>query len=104
MKFVYKIKIFFSIFVISFVHGRLPYDLIKQDSQLRNLLRSITQRKIVGLKKQMNQIDKFQYNVVLLFIQSYVLFPDFHKFRQKSRDQGPKKVRNRRLLRPNHML
>ncbi|KAF2284170.1 hypothetical protein GH714_019735 [Hevea brasiliensis] len=30
----------------SFVHGRLPYDLIKPDSQLRNLLRSITQRKI----------------------------------------------------------
>ncbi|KAK4587246.1 hypothetical protein RGQ29_024095 [Quercus rubra] len=31
----------------SFVHGRLPYDLIKPDSQLRNLLRSITQRKII---------------------------------------------------------
>ncbi|KAJ6356440.1 hypothetical protein OIU78_004527 [Salix suchowensis] len=31
----------------SFVHGRLPYDLIKPDSRLRNLLRSITQRKII---------------------------------------------------------
>ncbi|KAM4116023.1 hypothetical protein ACJW30_02G019400 [Castanea mollissima] len=31
----------------SFVHGRLPYDLIKPDSQLRNLLRGISQRKIV---------------------------------------------------------
>ncbi|OAY27934.1 uncharacterized protein C24B11.05 [Manihot esculenta] len=31
----------------SFVHGRLPYDVIKPDSQLRNLLRSITQRKII---------------------------------------------------------
>ena len=36
----------------SFVHGRLPYDLIKPDSQLRNLLRSITQRKIVSLNKK----------------------------------------------------
>ncbi|KAJ4843219.1 hypothetical protein Tsubulata_039636 [Turnera subulata] len=31
----------------SFVHGRLPYDLIKQDPQLRILLRSIPQRKII---------------------------------------------------------
>ncbi|MGR2462399.1 hypothetical protein ACUX4R_26345, partial [Salmonella enterica] len=31
----------------SFVHGRLPYDQIKPDFQLRNLLRSIQQRKIV---------------------------------------------------------
>ncbi|OMO59402.1 HAD-superfamily hydrolase, subfamily IA, variant 3 [Corchorus olitorius] len=30
-----------------FVHGRLPYDVIKPDPQLRNLLRSITQRKII---------------------------------------------------------
>lgn len=31
----------------SVVHGRLPYHLIKPDSQLRNLLRSIPQRKII---------------------------------------------------------
>ncbi|PSS01445.1 Pyrimidine 5-nucleotidase protein [Actinidia chinensis var. chinensis] len=31
----------------SFVHGRLPYDSIKPDAQLRNLLRSINQRKII---------------------------------------------------------
>ncbi|GMY27434.1 hypothetical protein FCV25MIE_22676 [Fagus crenata] len=31
----------------SVVHGRLPYDLIKPNSQLRNLLSSITQRKII---------------------------------------------------------
>lgn len=31
----------------SFVHGRLPYDLIKPNSKLRNLLQSITQRKII---------------------------------------------------------
>lgn len=31
----------------SFVHGRLPYELIKPDIQLRNLLRSIKQRKII---------------------------------------------------------
>ncbi|OAY55786.1 uncharacterized protein LOC110610844 [Manihot esculenta] len=31
----------------SFVHGRLPYDLIKPDGQLRNLLCSIPQRKII---------------------------------------------------------
>lgn len=30
-----------------FVHGRLSYDVIKPDSQLRSLLRSITQRKII---------------------------------------------------------
>ncbi|KAK8555266.1 hypothetical protein V6N13_037381 [Hibiscus sabdariffa] len=30
-----------------FVHGRLPYDVIKPDPQLRNVLRSITQRKII---------------------------------------------------------
>jgi putative hydrolase of the HAD superfamily len=31
----------------SFVHGRLPYESIKPDSQLRSLLRSINQRKII---------------------------------------------------------
>jgi len=31
----------------SFVHGRLPYDVIKPDFQLRNILRSIRQRKII---------------------------------------------------------
>ncbi|KAJ1423797.1 Pyrimidine 5-nucleotidase [Sesbania bispinosa] len=31
----------------SFVHGRLPYDLIKPDFQLRKLLRTIKQRKII---------------------------------------------------------
>ncbi|KAI3469560.1 hypothetical protein Pfo_026223 [Paulownia fortunei] len=30
-----------------FVHGRLPYDLIRPDSRLRNLLQSIKQRKII---------------------------------------------------------
>ncbi|KAF6167286.1 hypothetical protein GIB67_043147 [Kingdonia uniflora] len=30
-----------------FVHGRLPYDAIKPDPQLRNLLRSIKQRKLI---------------------------------------------------------
>lgn len=30
-----------------FVHGRLPYELIKPDVQLRNMLRSISQRKLV---------------------------------------------------------
>ncbi|GER44695.1 haloacid dehalogenase-like hydrolase superfamily protein [Striga asiatica] len=31
----------------SFVHGRLPYDLIRPDPRLRNLLQSIKQRKII---------------------------------------------------------
>ncbi|XP_020239484.1 uncharacterized protein C24B11.05 [Cajanus cajan] len=31
----------------SFVHGSLPYDVIKPDAQLRNLLRTINQRKII---------------------------------------------------------
>ncbi|XP_051127072.1 uncharacterized protein LOC127248656 [Andrographis paniculata] len=30
-----------------FVHGRLPYDLIRPDSRLRNVLQSIKQRKII---------------------------------------------------------
>ncbi|XP_042065123.1 uncharacterized protein LOC121808610 isoform X2 [Salvia splendens] len=30
-----------------FVHGRLPYDLIKPDAELRNILQSIRQRKII---------------------------------------------------------
>lgn len=30
-----------------FVHGRLPYELIKPDIQLRNMLRSINQRKLI---------------------------------------------------------
>ncbi|XP_047983795.1 uncharacterized protein LOC125224438 [Salvia hispanica] len=30
-----------------FVHGRLPYDLIKPDAELRNILQSIKQRKII---------------------------------------------------------
>ncbi|KAB5544994.1 hypothetical protein DKX38_013106 [Salix brachista] len=38
----------------SFVHGRLPYDLIKPDSQLLNLLRSITQRKIIFTNSDRN--------------------------------------------------
>lgn len=31
----------------SYVHGRLPYELIKPDAQLRSILRSINQRKII---------------------------------------------------------
>ncbi|XP_059431090.1 uncharacterized protein LOC132164573 [Corylus avellana] len=42
----------------SFVHGRLPYDLIKPDSQLRNLLRSITQRKIIFTNSDRNHAVK----------------------------------------------
>ncbi|CAK7327028.1 unnamed protein product [Dovyalis caffra] len=38
----------------SFVHGRLPYDLIKPDSHLRNLLRSIPQRKIIFTNSDRN--------------------------------------------------
>ncbi|XP_057960289.1 uncharacterized protein LOC131152429 isoform X3 [Malania oleifera] len=38
----------------SFVHGKLPYQLIKPDSQLRNLLRSITQRKIIFTNSDRN--------------------------------------------------
>uniref|UniRef100_A0A6N2NLI5 Uncharacterized protein n=1 Tax=Salix viminalis TaxID=40686 RepID=A0A6N2NLI5_SALVM len=38
----------------SFVHGRLPYDLIKPDSQLLNLLRSISQRKIIFTNSDRN--------------------------------------------------
>ncbi|RVW18395.1 Uncharacterized protein C24B11.05 [Vitis vinifera] len=48
----------------SFVHGRLPYELIKPDSQLRSLLRSIALRKIVldrlGLQDCFDQIICFE--------------------------------------------
>ncbi|KAH7522334.1 hypothetical protein FEM48_Zijuj07G0127400 [Ziziphus jujuba var. spinosa] len=42
----------------SFVHGRLPYDQIKADSQLRNLLLSITQRKIIFTNSDRNHAVK----------------------------------------------
>ncbi|KAK4382437.1 hypothetical protein Sango_2870400 [Sesamum angolense] len=42
-----QINLTFEFFICSFVHGRLPYDLIKPDSRLRNILQSIKQRKIV---------------------------------------------------------
>ncbi|KAF5736859.1 putative phosphatase family protein [Tripterygium wilfordii] len=38
----------------SFVHGRLPYELIQPDSQLRNLLRTITQRKLIFTNSDRN--------------------------------------------------
>ncbi|XP_047317810.1 uncharacterized protein LOC124921228 [Impatiens glandulifera] len=38
----------------SFVHGRLPYDLIKPDAELRSLLRSINQRKIIFTNSDRN--------------------------------------------------
>ncbi|KAK9933354.1 hypothetical protein M0R45_020554 [Rubus argutus] len=38
----------------SFVHGRLPYDRIKPDPQLRNLIRSISQRKIIFTNSDRN--------------------------------------------------
>ncbi|XP_022999954.1 uncharacterized protein LOC111494281 [Cucurbita maxima] len=37
-----------------FVHGRLPYDRLKQDIQLRHLLLSIPQRKIIFTNSDMN--------------------------------------------------
>ncbi|WCJ23737.1 Haloacid dehalogenase-like hydrolase (HAD) superfamily protein [Euphorbia peplus] len=42
----------------SFVHGRLPYELIKPDCQLRNLLRSIPQRKIIFTNSDRNHAIK----------------------------------------------
>ncbi|XP_050373752.1 uncharacterized protein LOC126791356 [Argentina anserina] len=38
----------------SFVHGRLPYDRIKADHQLRNLIRSIPQKKIIFTNSDRN--------------------------------------------------
>lgn len=46
------------------MHGRLPYELIKPDSQLRSLLRSIALRKIVSSKSNFQiqlQIQWFQF-------------------------------------------
>ncbi|GMH08425.1 hypothetical protein Nepgr_010265 [Nepenthes gracilis] len=42
----------------SFVHGRLPYERIKPDYQLRNLLMSITQRKIIFTNSDRNHATK----------------------------------------------
>lgn len=42
----------------SFVHGRLPYELIKPDPQLRALLRSISQRKIIFTNSDRNHAIK----------------------------------------------
>lgn len=42
----------------SFVHGRLPYHLIKPDAQLRSLLHSITQRKIIFTNSDRNHAIK----------------------------------------------
>ncbi|XP_043691674.1 uncharacterized protein LOC122642298 [Telopea speciosissima] len=41
-----------------FVHGRLPYDKIKPDPQLRNLLRSINQRKLIFTNSDRNHAVK----------------------------------------------
>ncbi|KAH9682720.1 hypothetical protein KPL71_027458 [Citrus sinensis] len=45
-----------------FVHGRLPYDLIKPDPQLRNLLCSITQRKIVRHQQRYDSHNYYEPN------------------------------------------
>ncbi|EEF45387.1 uncharacterized protein C24B11.05 [Ricinus communis] len=42
----------------SFVHGRLPYDLIKPDGQLRNILLSIPQRKLIFTNSDRNHAMK----------------------------------------------
>ncbi|KAJ4968583.1 hypothetical protein NE237_015284 [Protea cynaroides] len=41
-----------------FVHGRLPYEKIKPDPQLRNLLRSINQRKLIFTNSDRNHAVK----------------------------------------------
>ncbi|OVA12589.1 HAD-like domain [Macleaya cordata] len=42
----------------NFVHGRLPYEFIKQDLQLRNVLQSIKQRKLVFTNSRRNHAIK----------------------------------------------
>ncbi|CAM8896238.1 unnamed protein product [Rhodiola kirilowii] len=42
----------------SFVHGRLPYEAIKPNPQLRNLLQSISQRKIIFTNSDFNHAVK----------------------------------------------
>ncbi|KAL7105221.1 hypothetical protein ACP275_07G030500 [Erythranthe tilingii] len=42
----------------SFVHGRLPYDLIRPDPRLRRLLQSINQRKIIFTNSDRIHADK----------------------------------------------
>ncbi|KAI3842837.1 hypothetical protein MKW92_037979 [Papaver armeniacum] len=42
----------------SYVHGKLPYELIKQDIQLRDLIRSIPQRKLIFTNSDRNHAVK----------------------------------------------
>ncbi|KAI3935741.1 hypothetical protein MKX01_032925 [Papaver californicum] len=42
----------------SYVHGKLPYELIKPDNQLRDLIRSIPQRKIIFTNSDRNHAIK----------------------------------------------
>nr|GMD22453.1 suppressor of disruption of TFIIS-like [Ipomoea batatas]GME05462.1 suppressor of disruption of TFIIS-like [Ipomoea batatas]GME16038.1 suppressor of disruption of TFIIS-like [Ipomoea batatas] len=41
----------------SYVHGRLPYDILKPDPVLRNLLQSLPLRKVVGAANSTVGID-----------------------------------------------
>lgn len=89
--------------MISFVHGRLPYDRIKPDPQLRNLIRSISQRKIVS-----PQIEARNDNYNQIFrpneTNSFVIAADFYEFGPEPRGDGVGSPGVERLLRTDHML
>lgn len=52
------------------MHGRLPYELIKPDIQLRNLLRSINQRKIVCPFSNLN-LGNLKLLLILVYISNF---------------------------------
>jgi len=70
----------FSWLSTSFVHGRLPYDSIKPDVQLRNLLCTIKQRKIVCFFS----LEIF-FPLFLLLFYSYIFLSSFKVFTNSDR-------------------
>lgn len=57
------------LWAVSFVHGRLPYEVIKPDSLLRSLLRSIPLRKVVSpMSKQNFKYDCFSPAILDWFL------------------------------------
>lgn len=68
-----RFYLFFWSWVDSFVHGRLPYDRIKQDFQLRRLLLSIPQRKIVSSLQVTTFRTKNLFHFPLLLLKKLML-------------------------------
>lgn len=87
------------------MHGSLPYERIKPDLQLRSVLLSISQRKIVRkfpISFQNRIRDEFRF--VSLIRSSFFSLSDLHELGQNSRRKGSEKARIGRLFRRYHLL